>query len=159
MGISMKEKTTWYGRNIKCTGDTVPPRAAFWEQSHILIFSPEHISLNIAPDLLRRDHSAATAHYLGSYFRALQAWNTPFMGNNSTSFQYTYQALLNVLIHVTRTSLALLSKGLWSHYIGLNYTYLINQLYERAAILSSKLGQNWPIYLQKQSEQTEAKSS
>lgn len=163
MGISMREKTTWYRRNIKCTGDTVPPRAAFWEQSHTLIFSPEHISLNLAPDLLHRDHSAATAHHLGSYFRALQACNiqiTPhFMGNNSISFQYPYQSLLNFLIHLTRTSLVLLSKGLWSHYIGLNYTYLINQLYGRAAILSSKLGQNWPIYLQKQLEQTEAKSS
>lgn len=33
------------------------------------IFSPEQVSLNLAPDLFYRDHSAATAHHLGSYFK------------------------------------------------------------------------------------------
>lgn len=37
MGPSTREKTRWCRRNSKYTGDTVPPRAAFWERSHTLI--------------------------------------------------------------------------------------------------------------------------
>ena len=159
----MREKTRWCRRNIKCTGYTVPPRAAFWQQSHTLIFSPEQISLNLAPELFHRDHSTATAHHLGSYFKcckpAIFRLHHPLRGSNSISFQYTHQSLLNFLIYLTRTSLVLLSKGQLSQHIGSNYTCLINQLYGRAAILSSKSGQNWPIYLQEQLDQKETDSS
>lgn len=163
MGLSVREKTRWCRRNIKRTGDTVPPKAAFWKQCHTLIVSPEQVSLNLALDLFHRDHSAATAQHLGSYLRcckpAVFRLHHPLWGSNSINFQYRYQSLLNFLIYLTRTSLVLLSKGLLSQHICSNYTRSINQFYGRAAILPSKLGQNWPIYLQEQLDQKETNSS
>jgi len=115
------------------------------ESSHKLIFSPEQIALNLAPDLFHRDHSAATAHHPGSCFKCCQQaifrWHHFLRGSNPISFQYTYQSLLNFLIYLTRTSPVLLSEELLSQHTGSNYTRLINRLCGRAAILSSKSGQ------------------
>lgn len=120
--------------------------------SQTLNSSPEQISLDIAPDLSHRDHSPAIVLWVKCCKPAIFSLHHPLWGSISVSEELTSRGNENFLI-LHQNITCLLSKGLISKDIGSNYTCL--SVVWDSCYSSSKLGQNWPIYLHEQLDQTE----
>lgn len=120
-----------------------------------LIFSPEQISLDLAPDLSHRDHSAGIAYWSCKFSAAslqYSAYNTLYGAAILLVFS-THTSDFLTFSSFTRTSIVCFQMtAIEGH--GLKLYMLISCCFS-----SSKLGQNWPIYLQEQLVQTETSPS
>lgn len=123
--------------------------------SQTLIYPPEQLSLNLAPDLYNRDHSAATAHrscefsaaslqysgYITLYGAAiLFVFSTHTSHCHFHLHQNTTCLILHLSSSFTRTSLVCSPKELLSKDIGSNCTCL--SVVWGSCYSSSKVGQN-----------------
>lgn len=123
--------------------------------SQTLIFSPEQNSLDLAPDLSHRDHSAGIPYWSCKFSTAsLQylVYNTLYGAAILLVFS-THTSHFLTFSSFTRTSIVCFQMTTIKGH-GLKLHMLISCCFS-----STKLGQNWPIYLQEQLVQTETSLS